>query len=83
MNVINFSEFRTHLKANLDSVSEDNEIVIINRQKGNNVVVISLKEYNSFKETLHLLGTAKNRERISSAIDRDNTGVVETHNLIQ
>lgn len=83
MNVINFSEFRTHLKANLDSVSEDNEIVIINRQKGNNVVVISLKEYNSFKETLHLLGTAKNRERISSAIDRDNAGVVETHNLIQ
>ena len=83
MNVINFSEFRTHLKANLDSVSEDNEIVIINRQKGNNVVVISLKEYNSFKETLHLLGTAKNRERISSAIDIDNAGVVETHNLIQ
>lgn len=83
MNVINFSEFRTHLKANLDSVSEDNEVVIINRQKGNNVVVISLKEYNSFKETLHLLGTTKNRERISSAIDRDNAGVVETHNLIQ
>lgn len=83
MNVINFSEFRTHLKANLDSVSEDNEVVIINRQKGNNVVVISLKEYNSFKETLHLLGATKNRERISSAIDRDNAGVVEVHNLIQ
>jgi len=30
MNVTNFFEFRTHLKANFDSVSEDNEVVIIN-----------------------------------------------------
>jgi antitoxin YefM len=83
MNVINFSEFRTHLKANLDSVSEDNEIVIINRQKDNNVVLISLKEYNSLQETLHLLSSAKNRERLFLAIDRDNLGSYESHDLIQ
>jgi antitoxin YefM len=83
MNVINFSEFRTHLKANLDSVSEDNEIVIINRQKDNNVVLISLKEYNSLQETLHLLSSAKNRDRLFSAIERDNTGTFENHGLIQ
>lgn len=83
MNVINFSEFRTHLKANLDSVSEDNEVVIINRQKDNNVVLISLKEYNSLQETLHLISSAKNRERIFSAIDRDNSGSFESHDLIQ
>ena len=83
MNVINFSEFRTHLKANLDSVSEDNDVVIVNRQKDNNVVLISLKEYNSLQETLHLLGSAKNRERLFSSIDRDNAGVFESHDLIQ
>jgi antitoxin YefM len=83
MNVINFSEFRTHLKANLDSVSEDNEVVIINRQKDNNVVLISLKEYNSLQETLHLLSSAKNRERLFPAIDRDNLGSFESHDLIQ
>ena len=83
MNVINFSEFRTHLKANLDSVSEDNELVIVNRQKDNNVVLISLKEYNSLQETLHLLSSAKNRERIFAAIDRDNIDSFESHELIQ
>jgi antitoxin YefM len=83
MNVINFSEFRTHLKANLDSVSEDNDIVIINRQKDKNVVLISLKEYNSLQETLYLLSAAKNRERLFAAIERDNAGEFETHDLIQ
>ena len=83
MNVVNFSEFRTHLKANLDSVSEDNEIVIVNRQKDNNVVLISLKEYNSLQETLHLLSSAKNRERLFAAIEKDKAGMFETHDLIQ
>ena len=83
MNVINFSEFRTHLKANLDSVSEDNEIVIVNRQKDNNVVLISLKEYNSLQETLHLLSSAKNRERLFAAIEKDKAVMFETHDLIQ
>jgi antitoxin YefM len=83
MNVINFSEFRNHLKANLDSVSEDNEVVIVNRQKDNNVVLISLKEYNSLQETLHLLSSAKNRERLFGAIERDKVSTFETHDLIQ
>ena len=83
MNVINFSEFRTHLKANLDSVSEDNEVVIVNRQKDNNVVLISLKEYNSLQETLHLLSSAKNRERLFAAIEKDKAEMFETHDLIQ
>jgi antitoxin YefM len=82
MNVINFSEFRTNLKHNLDSVSEDNNIVIINRQKDKNVVLISLKEYNSLQETLHLLSTAKNRERLFEAIERDKEGNIETHELL-
>lgn len=83
MNVINFSEFRTHLKANLDSVSEDNEVVIVNRQKDNNVVLISLKEYNSLQETLHLLSSVKNRERLFAAIEKDKAEMFETHDLIQ
>lgn len=82
MQVINYSEFRAGLKASLDSVSQDNEIVIVNRPKNENVVLISLKEYNAIQETLHLMSSAKNRERLLAAIERDKAGEYESHELI-
>jgi antitoxin YefM len=82
MQVINYSEFRAGLKASLDSVSQDNEIVIINRPKNENVVLISLKEYNAIQETLHLMSSAKNRDRLLAAIERDKAGEYESHELI-
>ena len=56
----NFSEFRNNLKKFLDAVEDDNEIIIVKRSKGKGAVLISLSEYNSLKETLHLLGTEAN-----------------------
>jgi antitoxin YefM len=82
MQVINFSEFRTHLKDNLDSVSQDNDVVIINRNKNENVVLISLREYNAIQETLHLLSSTKNRDRLLDAIERDKKGEFIKNNLI-
>lgn len=81
MQVINFSEFRAGLKAKLDSVSKDNEIVIVNRPKNENVVLISLKEYNAIQETLHLMSSKNNRDRLLAAIERDRSGEYESHEL--
>ena len=71
MQVVNYSTFRAKLKENLDLVSEEGETVIVNRPKGDNVVVISLKEYNSMKETLYLMSTEANRKRLIEAIERE------------
>jgi antitoxin YefM len=60
MKSINFSEFSTNLKSYLDSVEEDNESLIIKRKTGKGAVLISLNEYNSIMETMHLLGSRKN-----------------------
>lgn len=81
MQVINFSEFRAGLKAKLDSVSKDNEIVIVNRPQNENVVLISLKEYNAIQETLHLMSSKNNRDRLLAAIERDKAGEYESHEL--
>ncbi len=83
MQVINYSEFRTQLKANLDQVSNDNDIIIVNRQKDKNVVLISLKEYNSMQETLHLLSSPQNRKRLEEAMERDKNGKFEIHELFE
>ena len=77
----NFSEFRTSLKKYLDSVEDDNETLIIKRKSGKGTVVISLSEYNSMMETLHLLSSRKNAEWLRESIDQMETGKTVTPNL--
>lgn len=57
-------------------------MIIINRSENENVVLISLREYNSLKETLHLLSSERNSDRLISAVNRANQGKCETHDLI-
>ena len=83
MEVVNFSEFRANLKKNLDGVYEDNEVLIVNRPRNENVVVLSLKEYNAMMETMHLMSTEANRKRLDEAIQRDKQGQYEIHDLIE
>lgn len=70
----NFSEFRTELKRYLDSVEDDNETLIIKRKSGKGAVMISLDEYNSIMETLHLLSSKKNADRLYDSIQQMKTG---------
>ena len=70
----NFSEFRTGLKKYLDSVENDNETLIVKRKSGRGTVVISLEEYNSIMETLHLLSSKKNADRLYESIQQMKSG---------
>lgn len=70
----NFSEFRTGLKSYLDSVEDDNEILIVKRKSGKGTVVISLDEYNSIMETLHLLSSKNNANRLYESIEQMKKG---------
>ncbi|MBI9068625.1 MAG: type II toxin-antitoxin system Phd/YefM family antitoxin [Salinivirgaceae bacterium] len=70
----NFSEFRTELKKYLDSVEDDNETLIIKRKSGKGAVMISLDEYNSIMETIHLLSSKKNSDRLYESIQQMKAG---------
>ena len=70
----NYSEFRMGLKKYLDSVEENNETLIIKRNSGKGTVVISLDEYNSLMETLHLLSSKKNADRLYESIHQMKSG---------
>ena len=70
----NYSEFRTGLKSYLDSVEDDNETLIIKRKSGKGTVLISLDEYNSIMETLHLLSSKKNADRLYESIQQMKSG---------
>ena len=79
MNVKSMIEFKHDLDATLDSVSDGDDTVIINRPDNKYIVLTSLKSYNSLQETLYLMSSAKNRERLNQAINDISLG----HNLIQ
>lgn len=68
MIVANCTEFKTDLKRYLDAVEEDNEILIIKRGVGRGAVIISLKEYNPIMETMHLLNSKANADRLYESI---------------
>lgn len=78
MEVLNYTEFRKNLTKNLNKVNDDQEIVVVSRSKGKNVVVMSLEEYNSINETLHLINNSANKRRLDEAIEE-----MESSNFLQ
>jgi len=79
----NYTEFRTSLKKLLDKVEENNETLIIKRGSGKGTVVISLDEYNSMMETVHLLSSKANSDRLYESIQQIKEGKTFRKDLIE
>lgn len=83
MKAANYTEFRTGLKKFLDAVENNNETLIIKRGTGNGTVLISLNEYNSIIETMHLLSSKANADRLYESINQMKKGKVVRKKLIE
>ena len=83
MKAANFTEFRTQLKRYLDEVEKNNETLIIKRGSGNGAVLISLDEYNSIMETVHLLSSKANADRLYESIQQMKSGKSFEKKLIE
>lgn len=57
MRTANYTDLRANLKGYIDSVIDDCDTVIVNRGNGTGVVMISLDEYNSLKETEYIMSS--------------------------
>lgn len=79
----NYTEFRTGLKKYLDDIEENNETLIIKRNSGKGTVLISLDEYNSMMETMHLLRSKANANRIYESIKQMNDNEIVSMGLIE
>ena len=83
MKAANFTEFRTKLKQFLDDVEINNETLVIKRGAGNGAVLISLDEYNSILETVHLLSSKANADRLYDSIKQMKSGKSARKELIE
>jgi len=79
----NYSEFRGDLKNFLDNVEFNKETLIIKRGKGNGTVMISLDEYNSLMETVHLLSSKANADRLYESLEQIKDGNIVSEDLIE
>ncbi len=83
MMAANFTEFRVGLKKFLDNVENNNETLIIKRGVGKGAVMMSLDEYNSIMETLHLLSSKANADKLYESIKQMKEGKVVRNKLIE
>ena len=79
----NYTEFRTGLKKFLDDVENNNETLIIKRGTGKGTVLLSLEEYNSMIETMHLLSSKANADRLYESINQMKAGKIVRKKLIE
>jgi len=82
MEIVNYTNFRSNLKHWFDKVIDDVSDVVIKRKNGKDLVLISLDEYNSLKETTYLL-TGKNRDILLDSIKELEEGKGTQEELIE
>ncbi|CAA6813081.1 MAG: YefM protein (antitoxin to YoeB) [uncultured Thiotrichaceae bacterium] len=69
MKAVTYSEARNNLASMMDRTTQDRETIIITRRGGESAVLMSLEDYNSWKETEHLLSSPTNAKRLLDAIE--------------
>ena len=65
-----YSQAREQLKTLMDRAVEDREVIVVRRRSGGDVAMIAADELESLVETAHLLRSAKNAERLLTALAR-------------
>ncbi|HTE57319.1 MAG TPA: type II toxin-antitoxin system prevent-host-death family antitoxin [Verrucomicrobiae bacterium] len=83
MNVTSISKFRKDTKGYFDKVIDDKDVLLITRNDGQTVVVMSLDEYNSKAETDYLNSSPDNRKHLEKSIASLHAGKTEKHHLVE
>jgi len=84
MNTTTLRDLRANMKAHFDKLEDDHDVLLIPRS-GNKeaIVVMTLSEYNSMKETEYLLSSVKNRkvmEKAMTELEKGETVVFDPEN---
>jgi antitoxin YefM len=69
-----YSQSRARYAETLDAVVDDREEVVITRAGHDPVVIVSLADYESLKETAYLLQNPANARRLLTSIERLESG---------
>ncbi len=65
-----YSQARANLAELMTTASENKEVILINRRNAEDVALISSSELSSLIETVHLLRSPKNAQRLLTSLNR-------------
>ena len=82
MKTMSYTESRASYAEVLDRVANDREEVIITRAGHDPVVIVSLEDYESLRETAYLMRSPANARRLLDAMEGLEAGRGEPHDLI-
>lgn len=68
MKIISYSSLKINLANILDEVNDNYSPVIVTKQNGKAVVIISVEDYKSYEETAYLMASLKNAKRLNDVI---------------
>lgn len=83
MSHVSYSEFRRNLASHMDAVCDAKAPLTVTRQGGRSVVVMAEDEYESVMETLHLLRSPRNAERLLRSIAQAEAGEAVERTLVE
>ena len=70
MNAITYTQARKDLSSVMNQVCDDHAPVIITRQSERPVVMMSLEDYSAIEETMYLLKSPANAQRLYKALEK-------------
>ena len=70
MEAITYSHTRQHLAEIMNKLADDRSPVLITRQAGSPVVMMSLQDFNALEETAYLMRSPKNAKRLMESIEQ-------------
>ncbi|MGL5928694.1 MAG: type II toxin-antitoxin system Phd/YefM family antitoxin [Dermatophilaceae bacterium] len=82
MKTMSYTESRAHYAEVLDRVANDREEVVITRAGHDPVVIVSLEDYESLRETAYLMRSPANARRLLDAMERLEAHRGERHDII-
>ena len=82
MKTMSYTESRARYAEVLDSVVNDREEVVITRAGHASVVIVSLADFESLRETAYLMRSPANARRLLDAMERLEAGRGQPHDLL-
>ncbi|KRE62938.1 type II toxin-antitoxin system prevent-host-death family antitoxin [Nostocoides sp. Soil756] len=83
MKTMSYTESRARYAEVLDGVANDREEVVITRAGHEPVVIVSLEDYESLRETAYLMRSPANARRLLDAMERLEAGRGTTHETVE
>ena len=74
MVAVNFSALRSNLKTYCDAATRDAETIVVTRRNEENVVLMSLENYNNLMENVFLTSDRRNYAHIIEGIEQLRAG---------